>query len=152
MDASSIPLDDLDVITAKSYGEHGYPHEAWARLRRESPIHRFEPAGYEPFWAVTKHADIVEVSKQPDKFKSAGRFILFPELQEGMDAAMLADDPPLRMLVNMDPPEHRDYRALVSPRPVSRRSHGRSSTTWLGTAANANAISSPTSPPSSRFG
>jgi cytochrome P450 len=115
MDVSSIPLDDLDVITAKSYGEHGYPHEAWSRLRRESPVHRFEPAGYEPFWAVTKHADIVEVSKQPDKFKSAGRFILFPELQEGMDTAMLADNPPLRMLVNMDPPEHRDYRALVSP-------------------------------------
>jgi len=115
MDVSSIPLDELDVISAKWYGEHGYPHEAWARLRRESPVHRFAPPGYEPFWAVTKHADVIEVSKQPDKFKSAGRFILFPELQGGMDAAMLADDPPLRMLVNMDPPEHRDYRALVSP-------------------------------------
>jgi cytochrome P450 len=115
MDVSSIPLDELDVISAKSYGEHGYPHEAWARLRRESPVHRFAPPGYEPFWAVTKHADVIEVSKQPDKFKSAGRFILFPELQGGMDAAMLADDPPLRMLVNMDPPEHRDYRALVAP-------------------------------------
>ena len=115
MDVSSIPLDELDVISATSYGEHGYPHEAWARLRRESPVHRFAPPGYEPFWAVTKHADVIEVSKQPDKFKSAGRFILFPELQGGMDAAMLADDPPLRMLVNMDPPEHRDYRALVAP-------------------------------------
>jgi cytochrome P450 len=115
MDVSSIPLDELDVISAKTYGEHGYPHEVWARLRRESPVHRFAPPGYEPFWAVTKHADVIEVSKQPEKFKSAGRFILFPELQGGMDAGMLADDPPLRMLVNMDPPEHRDYRALVAP-------------------------------------
>jgi len=124
MDVSSIPLDELDVISAKWYGEHGYPHEAWARLRRESPVHRFAPPGYEPFWAVTKHADVIEVSKQPDKFKSAGRFILFPELQGGMDAAMLADDPPLRMLVNMDPPEHRSYRSLVSawftPRAIKR--------------------------------
>lgn len=31
MEIRSIPLDQLDVILAKSYGEHGYPHEAWAR-------------------------------------------------------------------------------------------------------------------------
>jgi cytochrome P450 len=123
VDISSLPLDQLDVITAKSYGEHGYPHEAWARLRRESPVHRFAPAGYEPFWAITKHADIIEVSTQPEKFRSAGRFILFPEADLGA-AESLASNPPLRMLVNMDPPEHRDYRKLVSawftPRAIKR--------------------------------
>jgi cytochrome P450 len=114
LDVSHLPLDQLDVITAKSYAEHGYPHAAWTRLRRESPVQLMRPAGYVPFWAITKHADIVEVSKQPEKFKSAGRFILFPE-QEAGQTAMFAEDPPLRMLVNMDPPEHRDYRQLVSP-------------------------------------
>jgi cytochrome P450 len=110
-----VPLDQLDVISAAHYGTHGYPHEAWTRLRRESPVHLMRPEGYAPFWAITKHADVVEVSKQPDKFRSAGRFILFPEMSGGGGAASLAEDPPLRMLVNMDPPEHRDYRALVSP-------------------------------------
>ena len=41
-----------------------------------------------------------------------------------MGAENLADDPPLRMLVNQDPPEHRDFRGLVSkwftPRSVGR--------------------------------
>ena len=36
----------------------------------------------------------------------------------------MANDPPLRMLVNQDPPEHRDFRGLVSkwftPRSVGR--------------------------------
>jgi cytochrome P450 len=113
MDVESLPLDQLDVITASIYGSTGYPHEAWTRLRREDPVHWCQPEGYQPFWAVTKHADITHVSKQPDVFQSAGRFILFPEAlapDEGPDA-----EPPLRMLVNMDPPEHRDYRKLVSP-------------------------------------
>jgi len=122
VDVSQAPLDQLDVITARHYGERGYPHAEWARLRREDPLHWSTPEGYKPFWAVTKHADIIEVSKQPEKFRSAGRFILFPEMAGGSDD--LAEAPPLRMLVNMDPPEHRDYRRLVSafftPRAVKR--------------------------------
>ena len=58
---------------------------AWARLRKESPVTFMRPDGYKPFWAITKHADIVEVSKQPEKFRSAGRFILFPEQAEAME-------------------------------------------------------------------
>jgi len=123
MDVNSIPLDKLDVISAKQYGEQGYPHAAWARLRKESPVTFMRPEGYRPFWAVTKHADIIEVSKQPEKFRSAGRFILFPEEAESIGPS-LEEDPPLRMLVNMDPPEHRDYRKLVSgwftPRAIAR--------------------------------
>jgi cytochrome P450 len=124
VDTHEIPLAKLDVISARSYGERGYPHEAWARLRRESPVHRMTPEGYQPFWAVTKHADIVAVSKDPARFRSAGRFILFPEPPAGAEGSGLAENPPLLMLVNMDPPEHRDYRKLVSswftPRAVAR--------------------------------
>jgi cytochrome P450 len=120
---ASTPLDQLDVISAKTYGEIGYPHEAWTRLRRESPLTFMRPEGYRPFWAVTKHADITEVSTQPDKFRSAGRFILFPIAAE-QPGFTLEENPPLRMLVNMDPPEHRDYRKLVSgwftPRAIQR--------------------------------
>ena len=110
--AEPLPLNQLDVISAGTYGEHGYPHPAWQRLRREQPVCFMEPPDYAPFWAITKHADIIEVSKQPDKFKSEGRFILFPRMEGATDD--FAENPPLRMLVNQDPPEHRDYRKLVS--------------------------------------
>lgn len=123
MAPADAPLDDLDVISAAHYAAHGYPHDEWARLRAEDPLHRLHPEGYRPFWAVTKHADIIEISRQPDRFKSGGRFILFPEIP-GIDQAALDENPPLRMLVNQDPPEHRDFRGLVSrwftPRAVGR--------------------------------
>ena len=79
MDKANGPIEQVDVISAKIYGEHGYPHEAWRRLRAEAPVSKLAPPGYRPFWAITKHADIIEVSKQPAKFQSAGRFILFPD-------------------------------------------------------------------------
>ena len=113
MDVQNIPLDKIDVISARIYGETGYPHDGWKRLRHESPVHWSQPEGYRPFWAITKHADITEVSTQPDTFRSAGRFILFPEAASAFGPSM-EEEPPLRMLVNMDPPDHRDYRKLVS--------------------------------------
>lgn len=124
MDVKDLPLDELDVITASIYGSTGYPHEAWTRMRREDPVHWCEPKGYAPFWAITKHADITHISKRPEIFQSAGRFVLFSDATIGADEGTLEEDPPLRMLVNMDPPEHRDYRKLVSawftPRKVKR--------------------------------
>jgi cytochrome P450 len=123
VDIANAPIDQLDVISAKLYGEHGYPHDAWRRLRAESPVAKLAPPGYRPFWAITKHADIIEVSKQPALFQSAGRFILFPDAV-APPGQTLEEAPPLRMLVNMDPPEHRDYRRLVShwftPRAVGK--------------------------------
>ena len=42
-------LDDLDIIGPDRYRDHGYPHEEWKRLRRESPIHWYDvPRGVGP--------------------------------------------------------------------------------------------------------
>ena len=53
--------DGFDLISAHAYAEKGVPHNLWTRLRAESPVHRCDPAGFEPFWAITKHADICEI-------------------------------------------------------------------------------------------
>ncbi len=34
----------------------------------EAPVAHFAPDGYEPFWAITKHADILEISKAAASF------------------------------------------------------------------------------------
>ena len=39
-------VDPLLLVDPLCYAEHGYPHEAWAKLRRESPVHRFDPEGW----------------------------------------------------------------------------------------------------------
>ena len=104
-------IDGLDLIAPKQYGDGGYPHALWTRLRREEPLAHFEPEGYVGFWAVTKHADIIEVSKQPDTFLNAPRLTILPEKIERQQR----EGPMPRTLVNMDPPEHLEYRKLASP-------------------------------------
>jgi cytochrome P450 len=105
-------VDALRLIDPQCYAEHGYPHDEWTRLRRESPVRFFEPPGWPPFWAITKHADIVEVSKQPDIFLNGPGMTLVRN-REG-DAAAAAQQQ-IKTVINMDPPEHRAYRKVATP-------------------------------------
>jgi len=113
-----IGLDELDIVGPQHYADHGYPHEAWARLRRECPVYRYD-RGDEctPFWAITRHADIVNLSRQPKILQNAPRLAVFPE---GTPPA----EPIARHLLNMDPPDHAEYRKLTSqhftPRAIRR--------------------------------
>jgi len=60
------------------------------------------------FWAVTKHRDIVAISRDPKTFSSAQRSALYREAS----ASELAE---LQLLMlNMDPPRHTRIRSLVN--------------------------------------
>src|SRR5262249_27882348 len=72
-DPMAADLDSLDIISNDTYARNGYPHEAWTLLRREDPIHWNDRNIVNPFWAVTKHADIVWISKQPELFRNGPR-------------------------------------------------------------------------------
>jgi cholest-4-en-3-one 26-monooxygenase len=116
--SAALGLDDLDIVGPQSYADHGYPHEAWARLRRECPVYWYERQGdCSPFWAITKHADVVTISRKPKVLHNAPRLAVFPE-------GTPPEEPVARHLLNMDPPDHADYRKLTSqyftPRAVRR--------------------------------
>ena len=68
----------------------------------------------QPFWALTRHEDITKISRDPRRFLNA------PRLTVASDRGEI----PLRMLLNMDPPEHHAYRTLVNkqftPRALAR--------------------------------
>jgi len=66
-----LSLDRVDIIGPDYYAANGYPHREWALLRREAPIYWFDRFAGDPFWAVTKHEDIVWISRQPKRFKVA---------------------------------------------------------------------------------
>jgi len=102
-------IDPLKLVDPRSYGRHGYPHAEWARLRRESPVEYFEAPGFPPFWAITRHDDIVEVSKQPELFLNAPGMTIARRAATEAQAA-----PPIRTIINMDPPDHRKYRQIAS--------------------------------------
>ena len=86
-------IDGLRLVAPASYAKEGYPHAEWARLRRESPVEFFEPPGWPSFWAITKHAEIVEISKQPDAFLNAPGMTMVRDLgQRGRCRAADQDD------------------------------------------------------------
>ena len=115
--------DGRDLVDPAAYAENGAPHETWARLRRESPVHHCAPAGFEPFWAITKHADVSAISKQPNLFSSEPGIVVLGDHQlkaraEGSGLGAM------KTIIEMDPPDHVAYRKVTSawftPRAITR--------------------------------
>jgi cytochrome P450 len=108
--------DGSELLDPHAYARAGYPHALWARLRRESPVHWCEPPVLMPFWAVTRHAQICEVSKQPGLFLN-GRGIL-PATRAAAARIARGERTPLdamQTIITMDPPKHRRFRRVASP-------------------------------------
>lgn len=110
---------DLDLFDVDNFSE-GFPHEYFAMLRRDDPVHWQPPPppaqtntdGPMPvqggFFAITKHSDVVEVSRRPDVFSSevGGTNLHDPEKDQ---LASLR-----QIMINMDPPKHAKYRRIVA--------------------------------------
>jgi len=60
---------DMNVTDSHLYLD-GIPHERFRALRAEPGI-AWHPYNDDGFWAVTRHADIKEVSKNADVYSSA---------------------------------------------------------------------------------
>ena len=106
-----------ELIDPDIYASEGYPHETWSRLRERAPVYRFEGPDY-PFWAITRHADIVDVSRRPIVFSNIPRF----QIVVGADYASDDAREPETM-IHMDPPRHRQYRDLLAKvlKPIAMR-------------------------------
>lgn len=89
----------------------GDPYPTFAALRATEPVYRYEgPDG--PFWAITRHADIQAISRDPATFTSQ-KGVLITDLTR---PAVSTDS-----IVYSDPPEHQKRRKLVSPSLTVRR-------------------------------
>ncbi len=115
MAAPDIPpgfdFTDPDIYTTR------VPAEELAELRRAAPVwwvtQRRGSAGFDDdgYWAVTRHADILAVSKTPDVYSSWENTALI-RLQEGIDRGAI--EMQRIILLNMDPPDHTKLRGIVS--------------------------------------
>ncbi|HXB50373.1 MAG TPA: cytochrome P450 [Streptosporangiaceae bacterium] len=105
----------LDLTDPDLYANR-VPHEEFAALRRAAPV-RWNPQpsdmGFndEGFWAVTRHKDIVAISRDSDTFSSYenGAIIRFP-------SGNTRDQVELQrvIMLNTDPPHHTKIRGIVS--------------------------------------
>ena len=102
MTASRIDLKNPDLYT------EGVPHAFFDELRRSCPVYRQDEEDGPGYWAVTRHADVVAVSRDSATFSSALGTTQIDEFDEETRLKQAA------MLVNLDPPEHTRLRRLVS--------------------------------------
>jgi cholest-4-en-3-one 26-monooxygenase len=105
----------LDLTDPDLYA-HRIPHEEFAALRRAAPV-RWNPQpsdmGFndDGFWAVTRHSDVVAISRDSDTFSSYenGAIIRFPSgnSREQVELQRV-------IMLNTDPPHHTKVRGIVS--------------------------------------
>lgn len=117
MQAGLPDLTDLDNFA------EGFPHEIFARHRREAPVFWHEPTEHTPdgegFWSIATHAETLAVLRDPVTFSS----VTGGDRPYG--GTLLQDLPIAGQVLNMmDDPRHAQIRRLVSsgltPRMIRR--------------------------------
>ena len=109
---ASLRYDDA-VVNPDLYADEQRIHDVYRTLRRESPVKFLALVGYRPFWAITKHADILEVEKRSDIFVNRLRTYLSPIEGEEWVKQTTGDTHLFRTLVDLDDPIHMKLRALT---------------------------------------
>jgi cholest-4-en-3-one 26-monooxygenase len=123
---SEARVDLLDPATFES----GVPHRFYAWLRENVPVYWHEgrpgrelfPGHFEVdqrgFWVLTRHADVLEVSRNHALFSSERGSCVIGDMPE-IELAMIR-----QQLIHMDPPRHSKLRGLVNrgftPRMIAR--------------------------------
>jgi cytochrome P450 len=122
--ASQTPLDQIDMSDPDLYVD-GPPHELFARLRAEAPLH-WSPSGSElldsdpqGFWSLSRYDDVVRVNRDFETFSSARRSFTI------RDGAAFPIEVERAMFLGMDPPDHTKHRKIIrsvfTPKVVAAR-------------------------------
>lgn len=93
--------------TPSAYVDEAKFHAALSHLRANAPVSWVEVPTYKPFWAITKHADIMAIERANDVFTNSPRPVLMTSENDDNQAAV-----GVRTLIHMDDPEHRVMRAI----------------------------------------
>jgi cholest-4-en-3-one 26-monooxygenase len=110
-------LFTTDLADASTYAD-GTPHDLFKQLRRDQPVYwNARSDGGPGIWCITRHADIAEIGRDPQRFTSTrGVNItrLTPEEEERSSSTLL---------IFMDPPRHTRLRGVIaaafSPRRIA---------------------------------
>jgi cytochrome P450 len=110
-----IPKDQAELLVTPGAYADGRILETYRWLRKNEPLGVATVEGVDPFWAVTRHADILEISRQNDLFHNGDRApTLISQAADKKVREMMGGSPHLlRTLIHMDAPDHPKYRALT---------------------------------------
>jgi cholest-4-en-3-one 26-monooxygenase len=107
-DAATDSLADIDLWDMDQYVV-AVPHDQLKRLRQQAPVFKHpDPDNPNGYWALTRHADVVFVSRNPEIFSSYEKTAMINEFfTEQIDQQRM-------FMLNQDPPQHTRTRQLVN--------------------------------------
>ena len=106
---STPTMDEAARVLADplAYTDEPKLHAALAHLRANAPVSWVEVPNYRPFWAITKHVDIMDIERNNTLFTNWPRPVLVTAESDELQAAA-----GVRTLIHMDDPQHRVVRAI----------------------------------------
>jgi cytochrome P450 len=106
---STPTMDEAARVLADplAYTDEPKLHAALAHLRANAPVSWVEVPNYRPFWAITKHVDVMDIERENMLFTNWPRPVLTTAQGDEMQAAI-----GVRTLIHMDDPQHRVVRAI----------------------------------------
>ena len=106
---STPTMDDAAKVLADplAYTDEPKLHAALRHLRANAPVSWVEVPNYRPFWAITKHADVMDIERDNVLFTNWPRPVLTTAEGDELQAAA-----GVRTLIHLDDPQHRVVRAI----------------------------------------
>lgn len=109
MTMETTTVDNIDIYEPDNYVEK-VPLADFATLRKQAPIHWHAHPDGSGYWVVSRHEDVVKVSKDFKTFSAQRGFVLVDDLpEEILERAQ-------GQLLGMDPPNHGPIRRAVITR------------------------------------
>ncbi|KQY50860.1 MULTISPECIES: cytochrome P450 [unclassified Nocardioides] len=117
------------VVLPEGHSDDEALFEAYRWLRENAPLALSDVEGYDPLWLVVKHADIMEIERQPDVFTSGGgddpgshNPVLANQAGDAFTKSLTGGSlRVLETLTYLDPPEHTMVKDIATQwfRPAS---------------------------------
>lgn len=117
MNAASYTLPDAIanvLVDARAYADPERLHAAYTWARANNPLGLAVNDGFDPFWVVTKHADISAISRDNTLFRN-GDYSVVCRPKASIDHVRSVTGSPhiVKSLVHVDGDEHKGLRALT---------------------------------------
>ena len=106
---------DLDnaLVNPANWADENWVHEQFSWMRANEPLKYLSPEGFDPFWNVTRYADIKAIEGNKAGFINDPRPTLGQKMMTEVLQQMTGRKHLVRSLVQMDDPDHMRYRRLT---------------------------------------
>jgi cytochrome P450 len=113
--AASVPKSIAEaIVSPRAHAERAALFSDLRWLRANNPVGLVEADGFDPFWLLTLHKDVYEVSRQNSRFHNGDRRAILTSREA--EAAMRAKTGKpylVRTLIQMDAPDHLKFRRVI---------------------------------------